>query len=368
MEYQPRPTIQSFSAYTDRLARLNAEHLTKEDAPENILFDLAPIDRRMASFEDGLSWPEILTRYDIANLENRYLLLKRNSQTRKYELTTFQDTFDVPLNEWVDVTQYPEAIWSKIDIHPNLLGKLVTTALRLPVLEMEIETVDGFTNKYRTIADVMNEGFLLSPSLSNRWDFLDFATEDWQEKLDLKQVKRFRIVAEGFNLMLYPGKYKVNLSKLDFPRQSFAGVTGWQEWSTQIIPMPIEGNLQRVDIDNTGQVGWLAHAPMKTTVNIRETQQSFSVNFGILNNAVDNAIKENVGDGVEFKIIAVQSNGQEEVLFARDLQPKEREEDRGTQQIRVDLSQTKADQLVLETLSGENTLYDWSYWSDLKLE
>ena len=368
LEYQPRPTFQSFSAYTGKLARLNAEHLTTPDAAENILFDLAPIDGRMASFEDGLSWPEILTRYDITNLENRYLLLKRNSNPRKYELKPIQGTVNVAINEWLDVADYQDSIWAKIDIHPNLLGKLVTAALRLPDLGIEIETADGFISKYRTVADVMSEGFLLSPTLSSRWDFLDFATTDWQEKLKLKQVQRFRIVAEGFNLMLYPPKYQVNLTQLEFPRQSFERVTGWKEWSTQIIPMPIVGNLQRVDIDNRDEVGWLAHAPMKTTIRLRGTEQSFSANFGILNNAVKSALEEDVGDGVEFKIIALQRNGEEKTLFSRDLQPKENEADRGTQQVSIDLSQIDATQLILETIEGENTFYDWSYWSELQLK
>ena len=85
LPYKPRPVFQSFSVYTGKLARLNAEHL-KEDAAETILLDLQPIDRRLASFEDGLSWLEILTRYDLANIEGRYLVLQRSSRPRQYQL------------------------------------------------------------------------------------------------------------------------------------------------------------------------------------------------------------------------------------------------------------------------------------------
>ncbi|MGD1918418.1 MAG: hypothetical protein ACFCAD_05745, partial [Pleurocapsa sp.] len=84
------------------------------------------------------------------------------------------------------------------------IGKLTTTILRLPPLNIEIETADGFVKGYRTIGDIMDDGFLLSPVLSNRWDFVNFATPNWQDILSAKQVKRFRNVAEGFYAMRYP--------------------------------------------------------------------------------------------------------------------------------------------------------------------
>lgn len=233
LEYQPRPVIQSFSAYTSKLAHLNVEHLKRSDAANTILFDLNPIDERLASFEDGLSWPEILTLYHVTDISGRYLTLQRNSQPQQYQFKPIIDKVDLRFGEWFDMPTTSEAIWSKINIRPNILGKLLTTALRLPGLYMEIETVDGITTKYRTVGDVMNEGFLLSPVLSDRWDFLDLAAASWQEKLAPKKAKRFRILREGSTPWLYPLTYEFSLSQLKFPRQNFAEVSGWSNWSSQ---------------------------------------------------------------------------------------------------------------------------------------
>ena len=368
LEYQPRPSVQSFSAYTSKLAKLNAEHLTKPEAAKNILFDLKPIDGRLASFEDGLSLPEILTRYDIANLENRYLLLQRNAQPRTYEFEPIVKQVDVPINQWFELEDVRQPVWGKIDIHPNLIGKLTTTILRLPPLNIEIETADGLTTGYRTIGDIMDDGFLLSPILSSRWDFVDFASPNWQDKLAAKKVKRLRIVADGFNAMRYPPKYQVSLSQLKFPRQSFDGIAGREDWDNQITPLPLEGNLQRVDIDNTDEMGWLAHAPMKMAISLDGREKKFSVDFGILEQAVVNGLEQNLGDGVEFKIIALQSDGQQKLLFSRSLQPKEDQGDRGKQKVSVDIDRENIVQLILETDSGKDPSFDWSYWSNLKLE
>ncbi len=322
----------------------------------------------MASFEDGLSWPEILTRYDITNIDNRYLLLKRNAQPRTYEFEPIGKQVDVAINEWFDLEDGQQPVWGKIDIHPNLIGKLTTAVLRLPPLNIDIETADGLVTGYRTVGDIMDEGFLLSPILSSRWDFVDFAKPNWQDKLAAKQVKRFRIVADGFNAMRYPPKYQVSLSQFKFSRQSFDGVVGLQDWNTQVTPLPLEGYLQKVNIDNTDEMGWLAHAPMKMAISLSGTEKSFSADFGILEEAVVNGLNENIGDGVEFKIIGLQADGEETLLYSRDLQPKENLEDRGTQKISVDLSQADFARLILETSMGKDPSFDWSYWSDFQLK
>src|SRR5262249_9336523 len=44
--YRPRPIFQSYTAYTETLAKLNAEFLKGDKAPDYILFEIAPIDGR----------------------------------------------------------------------------------------------------------------------------------------------------------------------------------------------------------------------------------------------------------------------------------------------------------------------------------
>jgi hypothetical protein len=365
LDYQPRPIMQSFSAYTSKLAHLNVEHLKQPDAAKTILFDLNPIDERLASFEDGLSWPEILTLYNITNIDGRYLTLQRVLKPRKYKLKSITKQQKLSFGEWFDMPTTSEAIWSQINIDPNILGKLATNVLRLPSLYMEIETADGSQTKYRTIGDVMGEGFLLSPLLSTRWDFLNLAAPNWHEKLAQKQVTKFRIVSEGFNSWLYPQTYKFELSQLKFPRQSFAQVPGWSDWDRQIIPVPLNGKLERIELDSNHHTGWMAHSPMKMLINLKRQQHTFAFSFGISEEGVEEAIIAKQGDGVEFKIVAIQPNGEKQILFYRKLQPRKNIKDRGIQQATIDLREINTTKLFLETIPGENDQYDWSYWAKL---
>ncbi|BAZ46785.1 hypothetical protein NIES4102_38250 [Chondrocystis sp. NIES-4102] len=365
LDYHPRPVIQSFSAYTSKLAHLNVEHLKQPDAAQTILFDINPIDQRLGSFEDGLSWPEILTLYEIINIDGRYLTLQRSSQPRQYRLEPITQQLNLAFNQWFDVPTAADPIWGKINIHPNLLGKLFTLALRSPELYLEVEKADGSINKYRTVGEVMNEGFLLSPILSNRWDFLDLAAANWQEKLTHKQVKRFRIISEGANSWLYPSKYQFSLASFKFSRQDFSQVPGWSTWNSSLVPKPLNGNIQKVAIEGHDLIGWLAHAPMTTLIDLNKKQQTFSFTFGILDQGVAKAIKEKRGDGVEFRINVLQANGEGKILFSRKLQPRINPQDRGVQHGTIDLSDFDANQLFLVTIPGENNEYDWSYWAEL---
>lgn len=362
LPYRPRPVFQSFSAYTKKLAQLNAQHLTSDDAAESILFDINPIDGHLASFEDGLSWTELLTRYDITNLEGRYLLLKRSSQPREYQFKAIaEDT--ISLGEWYEVPDNSQPVWAKLDLHPNLRGKLTAAALRLPDLYLEIETADGVQIKYRTIPKLLDAGFLISPVLSTRWDFLALATPDWQQRLVTQQVTRFRIVEDELNSRLYPSEFRVALSQLTFPRQDFKEVVGWQRWSQYLTPKPLSGTLQRIP-RNPQQFVWLAHAPARLALELEGTERQLAFKFGILDEGVASALEKSAGDGVEFRIV-IEQNERETVLFSRQLHPQE-VADRGIQQATVDLTGVDATQLILETGAGRNTEWDWSYWSELK--
>ena len=58
MDYRPRPVIQSYLAYTQKLEELNAAHLRGKNAPDWIFFSFGTIDDRYTSLDDApLSGP-----------------------------------------------------------------------------------------------------------------------------------------------------------------------------------------------------------------------------------------------------------------------------------------------------------------------
>src|SRR5260363_265851 len=55
----------------------NELHLLSERAPNNIVFKVEPIDGRLASLEDGLSWPILIYNYIPFKLEKDFVYLRK---------------------------------------------------------------------------------------------------------------------------------------------------------------------------------------------------------------------------------------------------------------------------------------------------
>lgn len=383
LPYQPRPAIQSFMAYTGELARINAAHLRSENAPENILFDIRPIDGRLPASEDGLSWPELLTRYDILDTTGSFLLLKRASAPRRYALTPVT-TQMAALQDWIDVPNESDAaIWAEVEAGPSLFGKLRTTLFKLPSLFMEVELANGGVERYRVFPELMEAGQLVSPLVSNRTDFAYLASPIWQDALATSSVRRLRLVTETQHALVYPRRYKIRFSRFKFPTQDFTEVTGWQRLSglaklkgAQVI----NSDNRRLEGRNgpMGEPVLLAHADTKIVMDFPTDVETLSLGYGILDGAWQESAASNQSaeersgsaDGVMFRAVALSTEGSQEVLFSKWLDPHKTKSDRGEKLADIDLSGVAADELVLETLSGpaQNSQWDWAYWSRFELK
>lgn len=75
--WAPRPVVQSYSAYTPELAQRNFLHLESAGAPDNIIFRVEPIDGRLPSLEDGLSWPALIDGYSVTRLDPQAAYLRK---------------------------------------------------------------------------------------------------------------------------------------------------------------------------------------------------------------------------------------------------------------------------------------------------
>lgn len=78
MQWSPRPIFQSYSVFTANMAEINKNYLLSENKPDNIIFKVEPIDNRIPSMEDGMSWPTLINHYQPVRLDNDFLFLRKN--------------------------------------------------------------------------------------------------------------------------------------------------------------------------------------------------------------------------------------------------------------------------------------------------
>ncbi len=176
LAYHPRPVMQSYSAYTPELAEMNAAFLRGARAPENILFSIYPIDGRLPAGDDGLSWPDLLSCYDVVGTNtNTFILLRRSPTPRSWRKVLLQDSvisFGTP-------AAVPSAqdgpIWAEIEINKSLAGKVISTLYKPPQISLAITLVNGRTYNFRLIPGIARAGFLVSPFIGDTKAFAQLA-------------------------------------------------------------------------------------------------------------------------------------------------------------------------------------------------
>lgn len=172
LTYDPRPVLQSYAAYTPKLAELNAAHLRGAKAPDNLLFDIAPIDARLASMEDGLSWIEIWRRYSVVADTGGFLWLRRREKplavAAPRPLSTAAATIGVPFS-------LPEVqcggVMATLELQPTLRYRLGSLFWKTP--ELAIRLMPGDHQK-RLEPTLLETPFLISPRIETRREFAEF--------------------------------------------------------------------------------------------------------------------------------------------------------------------------------------------------
>jgi hypothetical protein len=181
LDWDPRPVLQSYSAYTPALLRADAAHLLGASAPENIIYAVQPLDAKLPALDDGASWPRLLAAYQFAGFAGRattqfdgdggiVAILKRRPAPNHFNLQPVMSG-TIMLGAAVPLPASPGLIWAEVDLKPSLAGKLLTLLYKPPGLMIGYTLADGQSIGYRYFAGGGETGFLISPVVRNTQDF-----------------------------------------------------------------------------------------------------------------------------------------------------------------------------------------------------
>lgn len=170
-KWNPRPTFQSYSAYTPRLAAINLEHISGGKRPDNIFFSLKPIDGRYPTLEDGPSWPTLLRNYAPASIHGEFAVLRHKvGKTGEAPLALLQKeraAMAVPFA----VRQTAPLLFTRIVVQPDLRGKVYNFLFKPRQIHLEVTLANGEVRTHRFIPNMGESLFLLSPYVDNIQDF-----------------------------------------------------------------------------------------------------------------------------------------------------------------------------------------------------
>jgi hypothetical protein len=210
--WNPRPVIQSYSAYTPALASLDEQHLRRQDAPDWVLFDLQTIDERLPSLDDGLSWPAFLDNYTFVSYDGHFVLMRKNHFIRPQSRYDDISTGTYQSGTTVSLPQTDGLLFAEVELKPTLAGRLLIALYAPPQVHITLDLENGKTRTFRVIPNMMKTVVLLSPLVSNTAEFASLVAGSGH-LLDEERVRTISIAPSYGGSLFWSGKYELTLKK-----------------------------------------------------------------------------------------------------------------------------------------------------------
>lgn len=206
-----RPVFQSYSAYTPALAKCNENSIRGNRAPDNILFRLETVDRRLPSLDDGLMWPTLINNYSAEKIENDLIFFKKKESPTSCFVETKVYDQEHSLNEKVVLPEIKDPLYAEIELTQTLIGKIRSILFKPTELHITVHFFDGRVQKYRFISSMAKSRFLISPLVESTSDFFAFS-KSMNDKLMDKVVKSIQIEGDA---TYWNSSYKLKLSTIN---------------------------------------------------------------------------------------------------------------------------------------------------------
>lgn len=169
LKYQPRPVIQSYSSYSQRLQDINARHFASPRKPDYVIVRAQSIDDRPLPDLDYPALSTIARHYAIIGKGSKgSLVLKalpaaaqqdRPGKTAQNSKIVQQLRFDrfnrKGKSPWTSVpAAIPNGSLLSISIQPKTASRIIAALFRPPEYKLEVEFTDGSRSDYRIIPKV----------------------------------------------------------------------------------------------------------------------------------------------------------------------------------------------------------------------
>lgn len=188
LNYNPRPVFQSYSAYNEPLAQLNAAAYNSAKGPEVVLFQFGSIDRRHPFWDEPLLLKTLQSHYEVVD---SFRISNTNGpawadlgpilyfQKRKRPLKPLEplilDT-NISLNSTFHLPAFEGSAFAEIHLSPSFMGKVRKTLFQPCLPEIEMIYADGKVSKFVLIPGIAKLGVPIHTKLENVGDAMRFFT------------------------------------------------------------------------------------------------------------------------------------------------------------------------------------------------
>jgi hypothetical protein len=357
--FKPRPVPQGYTAYTPRLAGLNAARYESTDAPEWVLQRTETIDGRLPTLDDADLLPVLLRNYEFRGEDGPYLLWRRCSPDNRYD--SFRPKPGARKTGRVDQSISLDGladrnVWAHLRVQPTLLGRLRSCFYKPAELALEITDNSGHSETFRLNPEIAASGFLLNPLLRDQFDWMRFLQGQTCVRARAVTVRVAESSRRYFRREIaYEFESLPEAPHRQSEKDAFA-LAGDGRFRNLPVSFSSAAPLESAIIG--GGKAILIPAPYEMTYNVGDGATMLRAQYGI-------ADRPSPGEahppGVKV-VVAWTDLAGSRILFERKLDPARNPADGGLQELTVDLRGLGPGVLTIKGLganTGESTATVW---------
>lgn len=210
LNWKPRPIIQSYSAYTEKLDELNYQSLSQSPR-DYLIYHFQSIDDRHPFFDEPKAFSYVVCNYQIDSVNSpfqvpaittNFYLLERQKVSR-CSPTPLGETTNITWDQVYELPTRNSGITRvQVKFEYSWLGKIIKKIFRIPPVIINVNYLDGTQANFRFVQDNSANGVILSHLPRNDQELMAF----FQGKLP-PQVKSFSFSVS--NPLLFSPEIKV---------------------------------------------------------------------------------------------------------------------------------------------------------------
>ena len=176
LHYRARPVIQSYSAYTPELIRINGAHYRSNQAPDWVFYKLEPFRNQNPFWMDSEVTLELLKRYQLQAPVyvhgDTLQLFKRGGGLFRPKAQEIQ----VPTMRLGQGIAIPEGglVRLQVDARLNVWGQLMRLFAQPPYLYAKVRYADGQERRFRVIPPVLKAGIWVGARVETQAELRTF--------------------------------------------------------------------------------------------------------------------------------------------------------------------------------------------------
>jgi len=199
LNYNPRPTLQSYQAYNNYLDLKNREKYLSANAPDYVIYGVESTDNKYAWGDETQTLLALLQRYKPVKLWDKRLLLEQQKITKKLKLLS-QKTTTVRFGEEItfplDTTTHRLSV-IKIKTSYTWFGKLLNLFFQPPHFSLTITTENGKRASYNSIPVLLEKGLLINTKVDSVQEVKQFfeqnsVTNKAVKSINLQEIVRYQ--------------------------------------------------------------------------------------------------------------------------------------------------------------------------------